>query len=100
MSNAHDRLADTVDEWLSFDDAYEAFVKTHPMLGLGNGTWASINLRRNFGERLLATGAVRQLVNRRWIAHRDQFGPALFSLLTREPAKIIEGAKARQAEQS
>jgi len=100
MSNAHDRLADAVDEWQSFDDAYEAFIQAHPMLGLGSGTWASINLRRNFGERLLASGAVRQLVNRRWIAHKDQFGPTLFALLTREPAKIIEGAKARQAEQS
>jgi hypothetical protein len=97
MSTLQNKPADTIDEWLSFDDAYEAFVTANPMLGLGSGQWASINLRRNFGERLLATGAVRQLVNRRWIAHRDQFGPALFALLTRAPTEILEKAEARQA---
>jgi len=97
MNSSQNTPPDTIDEWLAFDDAYEAFVVAHPMLGLGSGTWASINLRRNFGERLLAAGAVRQLVNRRWLAHRDHFGPALFALLTRAPAEIVEKAEARQA---
>lgn len=89
-----------LDEWVSFDDAYETFVKANPMLGLGSGQWAAVNLRRNFGPQLLASGAVVQLVNRRWIAHRDKFGAALFPLLTRGPAEILERAKARQAGQS
>lgn len=84
-----------IDEWIAFDDAYGAFVKAHPMLGLGDNAWASINLRRNYGARLLACGAVRQLPNRRWLAHREHFGPKLFELLTRGPAEIIERVRSR-----
>ena len=102
MSKAHEQPADTssVDAWLSFDDAYEAFVETHPMLGLGSGVWATTNLRRNFGPQLLASGAVIQLVNRRWLAHKDKFGPALFALLTKTSDEILQKARARQAEQA
>ena len=86
----------TIDEWIVFDDAYEAFVTANPMLGLGSGQWARINLRRYFGDRLLAAGVVRQLVNRRWLAHRERFGPALFALLTRTTSEIVAKARARQ----
>jgi prophage antirepressor-like protein len=95
-SGTHIGSADGIDKWVAFDDAYEAFVKAYPMLGLGGGSWAAINLRRNFGQQLLAAGAVLQLKNRRWIAHRDTFGPALFSLLNRSAAEIIEKALQRR----
>ena len=84
-----------IDDWISFDDAYEAFVNAHPMLGLQHGTWAALNAKRNYSARLQAAGAVRQLVNRRWIAHKNAFGPALFALLHRAPAEIIERARER-----
>jgi hypothetical protein len=102
MSNTKQQPADTssVDAWVSFDDAYEAFVQAHPMLGLGSGLWATTNLRRNYGPRLLESGAVIQLVNRRWLAHREKFGPALFELLTKTGDEILQKARARQAEQA
>ena len=100
MPTLQDKPTDTIDDWIAFDEAYENFVSANPMLGLGSNTWAALNLRRNFGARLLETGAVRQLVNRRWIAHRERFGPALFELLQRAPAEILERARARQATES
>lgn len=84
-----------IDEWLPFDEAYRAFVDSNPMLGLGRGEWASMNVRRNFGGRLIEAGAVRQIVNRRWLAHREKFGPALFELLAREPGRIVAEAQRR-----
>jgi hypothetical protein len=99
MNAAQDKPADTFDpaDWMAFDDAYEAFASANPMLGLGTGQWATINLRRNFGPQLIATGAVVALVNRRWLAHRERFGPALFAVLSSARAGIIDAAKARQA---
>jgi hypothetical protein len=97
MPPLQDKPADTISDWIAFDEAYEKFVVANPMLGLGSNAWAALNLRRNFGARLLQTGAVRQLVNRRWIAHRELFGPALFELLQRAPAEILERARTRQA---
>lgn len=100
MNELQEKPTDTIesiDVWVPFDEAYENFVDAHPMLGLGSGMWATTNLRRNYGERLIASGAVVKLVNRRWLAHRDKFGPALFELLTRTSAEIVEKARARQA---
>jgi hypothetical protein len=99
MSKAQEQPADTsnIDDWLLFDDAYEAFVEAHPALGLGSGLWATNNLRRTYGERLIASGAVIKLANRRWIAHREKFGPALFGLLTKTADEILQKARARQA---
>jgi hypothetical protein len=93
----HSNATPDIDDWLAFDDAYAAFVAAYPMLGLNTGMWAAVNLRRNFGARLVATGTVRQLKNRKWLAHRDTFGPALFNLLQRAPAEIIEEARRRSS---
>jgi hypothetical protein len=90
-------VADDLDVWMPFDDAYDAFAKANPMLGLGSTQWATTNLRRNFGPQLIAAGAVIKLMNRKWLAHREKFGPTLFTLIQREPAEIIAAAKARQA---
>jgi len=97
-TTAADHLpAADLEKWVAFDDAYDAFVKAHPALGLGSNTWATTNLRRNFGPRLISEGVVIRLLNRRWLAHRDKFGPALFRLIQRAPAELIERAKARAA---
>jgi hypothetical protein len=82
--------ADNLDVWIAFEDAYAAFVLAKPQLGLGSNTWACTNLRRNFGALLVQRGAAVKLVNRRWLAHRDKFGPALFELLTRTPAQVVK----------
>jgi hypothetical protein len=95
--NTAEVTVESIDEWITFDEAYESFVESHPKLGLGTGTWATVNLRRNYGERLLQSGTVIQLANRRWLAHRERFAPALFELLLRAPAEIVERAKARES---
>ena len=86
---------DRIDEWQSFDEAYCEFVEAHPMLGLGADSWAATNLRRNFADRLIAAGVVRQLINRKWIAHRERFGPVLFAMLVRAPGETITRARKR-----
>ncbi len=95
MNNPQDKPAFAIPDWIAFDEAYEHFATANPMLGLGTNEWAALNLRRNFGAKLIETGAVRQLPNRRWIAHRERFGPALFELLQRGPAEIMDRARSR-----
>ena len=99
MSDEQSKPADTPADWIGFDEAYEAFRQANPMLGLASGMWATTNLRRNYGAQLLELGVVRQLVSRRWLAHREHFGPALFKLLTRTPAAILAEADARRRAQ-
>ena len=89
--------ASDITVWQPFDAAYSAFAKAHPMLGLHIGEWAVWNLRRTHGPALLAAGAMLRLPNRRWLAHVDKFGPALFEALTHAPQAIIDQARARGA---
>jgi hypothetical protein len=72
---------DPLEEWDAFDAVYAAFCAAHPMLGLNPNAYAAQNVRRNYGEKLAALGVAQKLVNRRWLAHRSKFGPALFALL-------------------
>ncbi|HXD05647.1 MAG TPA: hypothetical protein VN680_06345 [Burkholderiaceae bacterium] len=87
----------SVKDWVSFDDAYAEFSSKHPMLGLPAGEWGPLNLRRTLGTQLVERGVAVKLPSRKWIAHRARFGPVLFELLTAEPARIVEQARARQA---
>ena len=97
MSEQQDKPMDAIEDWILFDEAYADFVMSHPAIGLSMGASGPQNLRRNFGERLLAAGVARRLVNRRWLAHRERFGPALFELLTRAPSELVDQVRARQA---
>lgn len=82
------------EDWLPFDEVYRAFVEANPMLGLNASEFASTRLRQQYGEELLASGAVLHLPNRRWLASPRQFGPALFAAMAARRSEILERAGA------
>jgi hypothetical protein len=87
------------EDWRPFDEVYVEFVEANPMLGLNPSEFAATRLRQQYGTELLRVGAALRLPNRRWLAHPNKFGPAVFKAMTARTTAIVDRANLRQAEQ-
>ena len=88
----HPMKLSVAEDWQPFDEVYQAFVEANPMLGLNPSEFAAIRLRQQYGERLLESGAVVRLPNRRWFANPHRFGPALFAAMAQRRSAIMARA--------
>jgi hypothetical protein len=93
--NAPTRL-ELPEDWQPFDEVYRAFAEANPMLGLHTSEHATTRLRQQYGPRLLASGAVVRLQNRRWLASRQRFGEALFRAMSARRDEIVGGGPERE----
>ncbi len=84
-----------LENWIAFDEAYQAFTQRFPILGLVGSRWGSLHTRRKHGAALIEAGVARKCLGGRWIAHREHFPDVLFEMLTVTPANILERARLR-----
>jgi hypothetical protein len=68
--------------WTVGVSAWNAFVQSHPELGLRPGRWPFHNFLRFHRSSLVAADAIRLARKRFWIAHLDRFDVAAFECAT------------------
>ena len=70
-------------EWAGAEEGWRSFCAAHPELGLNPAQWRFYNTLRGMKQQLLDADAIRKVMGKRWILHRERFDTVVFDLMTR-----------------